>query len=173
VITSTTTPTDTATPTATPTSTTGLPDLSTSSKTADRDTVDYLETIFYAIVLRNSGSVAATSVRITDAIPPFLTYLDDSVSGGAVYNPEKDVVTWAGSLAAGEEHTISFGCSGPSPIVPHDTLIVNEVVIEDGVNAPFARSVTIIGNPLPTPTATASPTAIATLTPTTTPTPGG
>ncbi len=171
--TATPTPTDTSTPTATPTATptTGLPDLSTSSKTADRDTVEYFETVFYTIVLRNSNPVVAASVHITDAIPSLLTYLDSSISGGAVYNPEMDAITWAGTLAGGESHTISFGCNGPSPIIPHDSLIVNEVVIDDGVNAPFARSVAIIGNPWPTPTATASPTAIPTATPTDTPTP--
>ena len=167
------TPTDTptATPTATATPTPYLPDLSTSSKTADRETVDYFETIFYTIVLRNSGPGMATSVRITDTIPSLLTYLDNTISGGAVYDPGIDTITWAGSLEAGETHTISFGCDGPSPIVPHDTLIVNEVVIDDGVHAPFARSVTVIGNPLPTPTPTTSPTAMPTATPTVTPTP--
>jgi uncharacterized repeat protein (TIGR01451 family) len=175
------TPTDTPTPTSTPTETptetptttptTGLPDLSTSSKTADRDTIEYFETVFYMIVLENSGSGVAASVCITDVIPSFLTYLDNSISGGAVYNPATNTITWTGSLAGGESHTVSFGCNGPLPVIPHDTLIVNEVVIDDGVSPPFARSVTIIGNPWPTPTATASPTAIPTATPTSTPTP--
>ena len=162
------TPTATSTPTATPT--TPPPDLSTSSKTADRDNVDYFETVFYTIVLRNSGAGVATSVRITDTIPSLLTYLDDSISGGAVYDSETNTITWVGSLAGGESHTISFGCDGPSPIIPHDTLIVNEVVIDDGIHAPFARNVTVIGNPWPTATPTASPTAMPTGTPTATPT---
>ncbi len=166
--TSTATPTDTptATPTATATPTTSLPDLSTSSKTADRDSVDYFETVFYTIVLHNSGPGVAANIRITDTILSLLTYLDSSVSGGAVYNEDTDTITWAGSLEAGETHTITFGCNGPSPIIPHDTLITNEVVIDDGVHAPFTRSVTITGNPWPTPTPTASPTAIPTATPT-------
>ncbi len=166
--TSTATDTPTATPTATPT--TPLPDLSASSKTADRDTVDYFETVFYMIVLRNSGPGVAANVHITDTIPSLLTYLDDSISGGAVYDSETDAITWAGSLAAGASHTISFGCDGPSPIIPHDSPITNEVVIDDGVREPFVRFVTVIGNPWPTPTPTASPTAIPTGTPTATPT---
>jgi uncharacterized repeat protein (TIGR01451 family) len=132
--------------------------------------VDYFETIFYIIVLRNSGPGVATSIHITDTIPSRLTYLDNSISGGAVYNSKTDTITWAGSLAAGGSHTISFGCDGPAPIIPHDSPITNEVVIDDGVHDPFVRFVTVIGNAWPTPTPSPSPTAMPTTTPTATPT---
>jgi uncharacterized repeat protein (TIGR01451 family) len=172
--TATTTPTAThmATPTATPTDTptatptTALPDLGASSKTADRNTIDYCQPFYYTIELCNSGPGVATSVRITDAVPSLLTYFPGTVSGGAVYDSETDTITWAGSLASGETHTISFGCSGPVPPISHDTLITNEVVIDDGIHIPFTRSVTIIANPWPTPT----PTPTSTITPTATPT---
>jgi hypothetical protein len=177
--TATPTPTPTDTPTATPT--TVLPDLGASSKTADRDTIDYCQPLYYTIELDNAGPGMATSVRITDAVPSLLTYFPGTVSGGAVYDSEKDIITWAGSLASGETHTISFGCSGPVPPIPHDTLITNEVVIDDGVHVPFTRSVTITANPWPTatptatptitPTSTATPTATPTVTPTATATP--
>jgi uncharacterized repeat protein (TIGR01451 family) len=178
--TATETPTLTATPTETPTATptTALPDLSTSSKTADCETISYCQPIFYTIELHNSGPVAATSVRITDTVPSLLTYFPETVRGGAVYDPETDTITWAGSLASGETHTITFGCIGPLPTIAHDTPIVNEVLIDDGVHTPFIRSVTVIANPCPTatptitPTATSTPTVTPTATPTTTaPTP--
>jgi len=177
--TATPTPTPTETPTATPT--TALPDLGASSKTTDRDTIDYCQPLYYTIELDNGGPGVATSVRITDAVPSLLTYFPGTVSGGAVYDSEKDIITWAGSLASGETHTISFGCSGPVPPLPHDTLITNEVMIDDGVHVPFTRSITITANPWPTatptatptvtPTSTATPTATPTVTPTATATP--
>jgi uncharacterized repeat protein (TIGR01451 family) len=175
--TNTSTPTATATPTATPTEiptatpTTALPDLSTSSKTADRETIGYCQPIYYTIELHNSGPAVATSVCITDVVPSLLTYFPGTVSGDAFYNSETNTITWAGSLASGETHTIRFGCSGPLPTIPHDTSIINEVVIDDGVHVPFTRSVTIIANPWPTATPTDTPTATPTDTPTATPTP--
>jgi uncharacterized repeat protein (TIGR01451 family) len=178
--TSTPTETPTATPTATPTETptatptTALPDLSASSKTADRETISYCQPICYTIELHNSGPAVATSVRITDAVPSLLTYFPETVSGDAVYNSETNTITWAGSLASGETHTITFGCIGPLPTIAYDTPITNEVLIDDGVHVPFTRSVTIIANPCPTatptdtPTATPTPTSSPTVTPTTT-----
>jgi len=178
-VTSTATPTATpaATPTETPTATptTALPDLTASSKAADRDTIRYFETVHYTIALRNSGPGVAASVRVTDTVPSLLTYLDGTVSGDAVYDPETETITWAGSLAAGETYTITFGCNGPAPPIPHDSPIINQVVIDDGFHAPFVRFVTIIANPWPTVTPTAMPTTTvtSTATPTATSTPGG
>ena len=156
----TTTPTATATPTAMPTPL--LPDLSSSSKTADRDTIEYFEAVQYTIELRNSGPGMASSVRITDTVPSLLTYLDGTLTGAAVYNPETRTITWAGSLASGETHIITFDCSGPAPPIPHDSPITNQVVIDDGVHPPFARFVTIIANPWATATPTATPTVTST-----------
>ncbi len=175
------TATPTATPTETPTATptTALPDLTASSKTADRATIDYFESVYYTIELHNSGPGVAASVQITDVVPSLLTYLDGTVTGGAVYNLETDTITWAGSLAGGETRTITFGCSGPTPPIPHDSPITNQAVVDDGFHAPFIRFVTIIANPWPTatPTATltttATSTVTATATPTATSTPGG
>jgi hypothetical protein len=106
----------------------------------------------------------ATSVHITDVVPSLLTYFPETVSGDAVYNSETNTITWAGSLASGETHTITFGCIGPLPTIAYDTPIVNEVLIDDGVYVPFTRSVTIIANPCPTATPTAKPTATSTST---------
>jgi hypothetical protein len=123
----------------------------------------------------------AASVHITDAVPSLLTYLNGTVSGGAVYDPETETITWAGSLTSGETHVITFGCTGPTPPIPHDSPITNQVVIDDGVHALFTRFVTIIANPWPTATptstatltTTATSTVTATATPTATSTPGG
>jgi len=175
------TPTPTETPTETPTATptTAPPDLTASSKAADRDTIGYFETVHYTIELHNSGPGVAASIRVTDTVPSLLTYLDGTVSGDAVYDPETDTITWAGSLASRETHTITFGCSGPAPPIPHDSPITNQVVIDDGVHPSFTRFITIIANPWPTatptatPMTTATPTVTVTATPTATSTPGG
>lgn len=161
----------TATPTPTPTATlSALPNLSLSRKAASSPKVDYFQRVDYTIILHNTGGPA--QVQITDTLPMLLTYLPDTLSstaGNATYSAGYNAVRWAGFVEHATTVTITFGMSGPSPIVAHDTIIENRVLIDDGVHEPFERSVTIIANPWPTPTPTTSPTV--THTPTVTPTP--
>ena len=167
------TPTDQATPTHTPTPTStdtlSAPDLSLSRKAASPINVDYFQRVDYTITLHNRGVLA--QVQITDTLPTLLGYLPDtltSTAGNAIYSAAHNAVRWSGFIASAETVTITFGMSGPSPILPHDTSIENRVVIDDGVHEPFARAVTILANPWPTPTKTDTPTV--TPSPTSTPT---
>lgn len=75
--------------------------------------------------------------------------------------------------------TITFSVNGPTPIIPHDTMIYNTVQIYDGVSTPFQRSAAVKVNQQATPTNTSTlvptntntPTLSATPTDTSTPTP--
>lgn len=160
-------------PTATPTPTNTLsvlPNLSLSRKAASATKVDYFQRVDYTIILHNTGGPA--QVQITDTLPMLLTYLPDTLSstaGNVTYSAGYNAVRWAGVVEHATTVTITFGMSGPSPILAHDTIIENRVLIDDGVHEPFERSVTIIANPWPTPTPTTSPTI--THMPTVTPTP--
>lgn len=167
-------PTATATPTPTPTNTrSASPDLSLSRKAANRSTVDYFQPVDYTITLHNAGALA--QVQITDTLPVLLGYLPETLSstaGHATYSAAHGAIFWSGVVEPGATVTITFGMSGPTPILPHDTHIENHVFIDDGVHAPFVRAVTLIANPWPTPTVTHTPlsTPTKTDTPTFTPT---
>ncbi|MEA3334574.1 MAG: sugar-binding protein [Chloroflexota bacterium] len=148
------TPTDTPTFTPTPTATGTpvlAPDLSGSSKSADPEVVDYFEDITYTIVLENAGP-GDSDVTLVD-VPP-LPYLAGSAIGGIWWDDTAGAIRWQGSLEAGDSRVFQFSVHGPVPVIPHNTTISNEVIIDDGVHDPFVRSVEVLANPGPTPTAT-------------------
>ena len=174
--TATSTPSPTATPSSTasatptpspsPTATvSGEPDLSASSKSAMPETVDYFEEVTYTIVLRNDGEAPA-EVSLVDAPP--LPYRTGSALGGIRWDDLRGEIWWNGILGSGESRVFMFKVHGLEPIVPHNTVYINEAIIDDGVHPPFVRSATILLAPEPTSTATLapSPTMTSTATPT-------
>ena len=165
------TPTATATPTTMPTVTPtpeGQPILSTSIKTVNRPTAQPGDTLLYTIVLSNTGTANANA-SLTDTIPPHTTYVYDSVSGGAIYNPVPNQIEWAGTVHVGIPLTITFQALVDTG-TPDGTVIVNTAILDDSVNPPFARTATTLVNAPVTRTPTLSPTPTATATPTHTPT---
>ena len=163
-------PTFTSTPTGTPTSSPPPPpEMAPSFKAADKYQVEYFQGVTYTVVLHNVGGVA--SVRMTDTVPSLLTYFPGTVTGGATYDEGLRAILWNGLMEPGRVVTITFKTSGPVPIIPHDTVIVNTAVIEDGVHPPLERSVSVLANPwpTPTPTQTSTPTPTPTVTPSATP----
>lgn len=143
------------------------PDLSASSKVAEPTAAGYFQDVTYTITLRNEGDFGA-SVTITDTPP--LPYEDGSASGGLWWDATAGALRWQGEVASGAERVLSFVVSGPTPIIAHNSMMVNDVVIDDGVHAPFVRSAKVVvnptGTPTPTPTFTVSPTPTFTVTPT-------
>ncbi|NLE75788.1 MAG: DUF11 domain-containing protein, partial [Chloroflexi bacterium] len=160
------TPTPTASPTASP-----VPNLSGSTKVADKALVDYFQGVAYTVTLQNSGDPA--HVWMTDTVPALLAYVPGSATGGATYDADLNAVLWNGWIGRGESTQVTFGTSGPVPVVPHDTMIANTVLIDDGVHPPFERVALVKANPWPTPTvtATSSPSATPTATATAGPSP--
>jgi uncharacterized repeat protein (TIGR01451 family) len=133
------TSTHTPTPTPTPTSE-GQPNLSTSTKTVTQPTAQPGDSLSYTIVLNNTGTAKA-NVSLTDAIPLHTTYVPDSLTGGACYNPVQNQIEWAGTVHVGVPVAITFQVIVNAE-TPDGVVIVNTAIIDDGVNPPFARSAT-------------------------------
>lgn len=146
------TPTPTATPTQTPV---GVPNLFASTKSASPTVVAYFEDITYTIIVRNTGSAAAT-VNLSDQPP--LPYMAGSVMGGIWWDDAAGLIRWQGTIAAGDSRLFQFQVRGPTPPIAHNTIYTNRVTLDDGVNPPIERSVDVLANPAPTPTATPTPT---------------
>jgi len=146
------------------------PNLSTSTKAVNRATAQPGDSLLYTIVLNNTGALDADAY-LTDAIPPYTTYVLGSATGGAVYNPALNQIEWTGTIRVGVSIAITFRVV-VNPGTPNGTVIVNTAIIGDGVNPPFARTVTttIAATPTPTNTPTRTPTFTPTTTPTATPT---
>ena len=82
----------------------GAPDISSSSKAADRGWAVGGEVLTYTLMLVNSGAVTATSVSLVDPLPPELTLLPDTLTGDATYDPSSGEVRWYGDLAPRAEN---------------------------------------------------------------------
>jgi len=82
-------------------------------------------TILYTLILRN-GSDPGTGVlpaSIVDPIPVGTSYLAGSVTGGGVYEPDANRITWSGALGPGQSHTVTFAVT-VSPFVASGDLIL-------------------------------------------------
>jgi uncharacterized repeat protein (TIGR01451 family) len=137
--------------------------------TAYQETAGDLVPVLFTIELYNSGPDVAARVRLTATLPALLTYLERTVGGDAVYDPATHTVIWAGSLAPGAMHTISFACGVPQSVGGPGTTATNRVTIDDGVHALFTDTLTV--NFTPWPTIVPTPGPPRTRTPWLTPTP--
>ncbi len=70
----------------------GLPDVRI-EKTADRPTARPGDRLAYTITYRNSGTADAENVVVMDVLPPEVTYVPGSATGGAFYEPSARAVT--------------------------------------------------------------------------------
>jgi uncharacterized repeat protein (TIGR01451 family) len=68
-------------------------------KTADVETAAAGDTITYTIEITNF-TTEAIEYAINDVIPDGVTYVPDSVTGGAVYDPGTNAITWTGTVDA-------------------------------------------------------------------------
>jgi uncharacterized repeat protein (TIGR01451 family) len=100
-----------------------------STKTVNPSTVSPGDPLTYTIALNNGGATNLTDVRVTDTLPIFLTYINNSLtatSGSYGYN--NGVTTWTGAVNAGGAVTITFGAT----VSPTLGLVVNSAVISGG-----------------------------------------
>lgn len=76
-----------------------IPNLSV-TKAASKDEAHHGDVITYLVFLDNSGpeDIPAT---VTDTVPPGLSYIADTVAGGAVYSPTINSVLWSGTVPPG------------------------------------------------------------------------
>jgi large repetitive protein len=72
----------------------GLPDI-TIDKIVDHPLAKPGEKLTYSITYRNSGNVDGENVVVTDILPPQMTYVAGSASGGAFYEPRFNSITRA------------------------------------------------------------------------------
>ncbi len=115
------------------------PDLTTSVKTVNKATASPEEKVTYTLTIKNTGTAPAPNPTIVDPIPAGTTYVDGSVTGGAVYDAASKTIRWTGaSLAIGAEHTVSF------QVRVNDDTAVGTVITNDAVfrDVRFAIEVT-------------------------------
>jgi len=73
--------------------------LETSTKEADRTAASSGEVLTYTITLSNTGSADAVGASLVDPLPADTTYVPDSATGEAVYNPALNRIEWTGTVS--------------------------------------------------------------------------
>ncbi|MBU1092531.1 Ig-like domain-containing protein, partial [Patescibacteria group bacterium] len=126
----------------------GEPNLSTSVKNTNRYTANIGQVITYTIVVNNGTGKGDADATMSDPIPDHTSYIDGSVTGGAVYNSITNTIEWSGVLARRKYVRITFQVTVTGPVI-YGTEVKNIATISDGVNPPFERIATTVINSLP------------------------
>ncbi|MDH7486538.1 MAG: S8 family serine peptidase [Anaerolineae bacterium] len=95
----------------------------------------------YTLVLSNTGAGAA-QVTVSDPLPAGVSFVEGSATGGAVYDAERNEVTWQGTLDAGAVWPLGFSVR-LHPELAVGSVITNTATIADGVQPPLMRSAVI------------------------------
>jgi len=93
----------------------------------------------YTIVLTNGDVIDMANVHVTDTLPLSITYTSGSLTASnGSYGYSSGVVTWTGTVNAGEFVTITFGATASHTLAT----IVNAAII-DGGGEIITRAVTV------------------------------
>ena len=124
------------------------PDLSTSRKSVSRTSALSGETLTYTIALINSAPVPAPHVSLWDAMPEHTRLITSSLTGGAIYDPLRQGISWTGAISAANWAETSYALSDSrlSHGVAYDWVEIRDrghdlALVDDSyayINLPFA-----------------------------------
>lgn len=105
-----------------------LGDLGESTFTVDARVDTAVSTRTYTITLRNTPTALANQVQMVNTLPPALTILPNSITGGAVYDSATHQLTWSGTLPGGGQRLITYQTIPQIPLAP-GTAVTNQLTI--------------------------------------------
>jgi uncharacterized repeat protein (TIGR01451 family) len=121
-------------------------DLSGSHLLVDQTEARAGEQLIYTMMVQNSGNVTAPNVSLIDPIPAGVSYVQDSLSEGAVYNGHENRIEWQGPMPPAATVPISFTVATP-PDAPHNTYVTNTATLDDGLGSMVTSTVvTVLGS---------------------------
>jgi uncharacterized repeat protein (TIGR01451 family) len=100
----------------------------------------------YTIILRNPG-LSLSNVKVTDGLPPEVSYYGNPVYSSGSFNQSGGTVTWMGNVQTGIPVSISFQVTISSLLVGPQ-VITNTIQIEDGSGKILTRLAVVIANGL-------------------------
>lgn len=118
-----------------------LSDLGDSTFTPSVPTVEGGKPVTYTLVIANDGTAPTNQVSMTNALPPELRLLPATVLGdGAVVAANGRSLSWQGTLAPGDQHTITYQAI-PDLDLPAGTAVDNPVTLRySRHNIPVTRT---------------------------------
>jgi uncharacterized repeat protein (TIGR01451 family) len=103
-----------------------------STKSVNRSFALPGDVLTYTITLNNPGDTDLTNVQVTDTVPVSLTYQVGSLSASSgSYGYHNGVITWTGSIGAGESEAVTYGAT-VNQGVPLGSTVVNRATISGG-----------------------------------------
>lgn len=118
-----------------------LGDLGDSTFVADQPTIANGSPNTYTLRLQNLPYALTNVVTITNVLPPELTLLPETLSGGATYDANSRTISWQGSLPPGGLQVIAYQAVAS---LPTENPITNRVLISYARHRfTFAREATV------------------------------
>lgn len=105
-----------------------LGDLGESTFAVDARVDTAVSTRTYTITLRNTPTALANQVQMVNTLPPALTILPNSITGGAVYDSAAHQLAWSGTLPSGGQRLITYQTIPQIPLAP-GTAVTNQLTI--------------------------------------------
>ena len=98
-------------------------------KSVDSPSAVIGDTLTYTIKVVNSGNATATDVTVIDPLPPYVTYLTNSASGGGIYDSPSRTLTWhLDSVSVGQSLDLGFKVTLATQ-VPNESEIRNFAMV--------------------------------------------
>lgn len=122
-----------------------VPDLSSSTKWANRAVPRFGERVTYTVLLRNTGAPLTGTVRLTDTVPAGLSYVGGSLTAtlGAPDDGDPPTLRWSGAMSHTPAVTLTYAVT-VAETAPR--LISNTVTVDAGAAGLLTRSATIVAN---------------------------
>ncbi len=100
------------------------------------------QAVTFTVWVRNTGSAALLSARLTDTLPSLLAYARglDATSGSV--GRSGSVITWTGAIANRATTTVTFVVT-VSPAIVSPTIIVNTAVFDDGQGTSYGLALAL------------------------------
>lgn len=139
----------------------------TITKTVDLTSAVIGSPVEYTILLASSDNVTLTNASIIDSLPVELDYISGTlvVNGGGSFGITNDVITWTGSITAGESVSLQFGALITDTLMGSGWLTNTVAATADGgftlsdtVSINYSEAITyqtflpLLFKPLPAPT---------------------
>lgn len=121
-------------------------DLSTSQKRSSTTRAWFGDSVTYTLALKNTGDPFAPIVRVTDTLPPGLSYRSGTLTAtlGSVDDSAAPVLKWSGVLSDVGVVTVTYvvtvSTSAPAALS-------NSAIVAAGTLPAFTRSAVVIANP--------------------------
>jgi uncharacterized repeat protein (TIGR01451 family) len=99
-----------------------IPDPSESRKSVNTDLGEAGQVLTYTIAITNTTIDMVDPMFITDKIPPSVTFVPGTLSGGPVYISQTNTISWTGYVAGGASSVFQFQVEVRDPISEGETI---------------------------------------------------